>query len=51
MIQVMLLVQTDVTARVNNEIRMTLMNETQLGMLEQVSWIYLVLLGRSVQIS
>ena len=32
----LLLVQTNVSARVDHEVRMTLMNETQMGMLEQV---------------
>ena len=36
LLQVLLLVQTDVTARVESDVRMTQMNETQLGMLEQV---------------
>ena len=32
----LLLVQTNVSARVDHEVRMTLMNEAQMGMLEQV---------------
>ena len=34
--QMLLLVQTNVSARVDHEVRMTLMNEAQMGMLEQV---------------
>ena len=36
LVQMLLLVQTNVSARVDHEVRMTLMNETQMGMLEQV---------------
>ena len=35
-LQMLLLVQTNVSARVDHEVRMTLMNEAQMGMLEQV---------------
>ena len=34
--QMLLLVQTNVSARVDHDVRMTLMNEAQMGMLEQV---------------
>ena len=36
LLQMLLLVQTNVSARVDHEVRMTLMNEAQMGMLEQV---------------
>ena len=35
-LQMLLLLQTDVTARVEMEIRMTALNETQINLLDQV---------------
>ena len=37
--QMLLLMQTDVTARVEIEVRMTALNETQINFLDQVRWI------------
>ena len=37
--QMLLLVQINASARVDHDIRMTLMNEAQMGMLEQVGWV------------
>ena len=36
LLQMLLLLQTDVTARVEMEIRMTALNETQINLLDQV---------------
>ena len=39
LLQMLLLMQTDVTARVEIEVRMTALNETQINFLDQVRWI------------